>query len=144
MKHYQCLMQVTHTINPFQVGMKISSHIKKMLCSGTQFGFQQVDHCILISIDEEDKERLSFTHSEEQQNARLDKEEEMTAACLNNQNGIFTEIKAMRKNTLSFANTIDGNRRKYPSTSLTNMKNYITASLTRKSCERSKKKYITE
>ena len=38
------------------------------------------------------------------------KKDKLLDACLNNQNGIFTEIKAMRKNTVSFANTIDGNR----------------------------------
>ena len=36
------------------------------------------------------------------------KKNKLLDACLNNQNGIFTEIKAMRKNTPSFANTIDG------------------------------------
>ena len=42
------------------------------------------------------------------------KKNKLLDACLNNQNGIFTEIKAMRKNTPSFANTIDGNRDNIP------------------------------
>ena len=46
-------------------------------------------------------------------------------ACLNNQNVIFTEIKIIRKNAQSFANTIDSNRDNIPHTSLTNMKNYV-------------------
>ena len=42
------------------------------------------------------------------------KKNKLLDACLNNQNGIFTEIKAMRKNTPCFANTIDGNRDNIP------------------------------
>ena len=42
------------------------------------------------------------------------KKKKLLDACLNNQNGIFTEIKTMKKNTLSFANTIDGNRENTP------------------------------
>ena len=37
------------------------------------------------------------------------KKNKLLEACLKNQNGIFTEIKAMMSNTPTFANTIDGN-----------------------------------
>ena len=37
------------------------------------------------------------------------KKNKLLEACLKKQNGIFTEIKAMRSNTATFANTIDGN-----------------------------------
>ena len=42
------------------------------------------------------------------------KKNKLLEACLKNQNGIFTEIKAMRSNTPSFANTIDGNSENIP------------------------------
>ena len=37
------------------------------------------------------------------------KKDRLLSACLNNKNGIFNEIKAMRKNKPSYSNTIDGN-----------------------------------
>ena len=67
------------------------------------------------------------------------KNNKLLDACINNQNGIFTELKAMRKNTL-----LTKTGRIYPSTSQTNIKHYKTASMMRKSCKRSKKKYINE
>ena len=42
------------------------------------------------------------------------KEKKLLEACLKNQNGIFTEIKAMRSNAPSFANTIDDNSENIP------------------------------
>ena len=42
--HYQRLLRVTHTVNVSQGGMKTSRRIEKMLCSGTQFGYQQENH----------------------------------------------------------------------------------------------------
>ena len=42
------------------------------------------------------------------------KKNKLLDGCLNNHNGIITEIKAKRKNTLSFANTFDGNREHIP------------------------------